>query len=76
MWLSSLRTQHSLGEDAGSILASLSGLGIQHCHELWCRSHMQLRFSPWPRNFHMTQVQPFKKKKKRMKEKKEPFMAE
>ena len=24
-------------------LASLSGLRIQHCHELWCRSQMQLR---------------------------------
>ena len=23
-------------------LASLSGLRIQHCHELWCRSLMQL----------------------------------
>ena len=23
-------------------LASLSGLMIQHCHELWCRSQMQL----------------------------------
>ena len=25
--------------------------------------HLQLRFSPWPRNFHMLQVQPLKKKK-------------
>ena len=24
-------------------LASLSGLRIQHCHELWCRLQMQLR---------------------------------
>ena len=24
-------------------LASLSGLRIQHCHELWCRSQMLLR---------------------------------
>ena len=24
-------------------LASLSGLRIQHCHELWCRSQMWLR---------------------------------
>ena len=24
-------------------LALLSGLRIQHCHELWCRSQMQLR---------------------------------
>ena len=33
----------SIGKDAGSILALLSGLGIQHCHELSCRSQMQLR---------------------------------
>ena len=24
-------------------LVSLSGLRIQHCHELWCRLQMQLR---------------------------------
>ena len=24
-------------------LALLSGLGIQHCHELWCRLQIQLR---------------------------------
>ena len=24
-------------------LASRSGLRIQHCHELWCKSQMQLR---------------------------------
>ena len=24
-------------------LALLSGLGIWHCHEVWCRSQMQLR---------------------------------
>ena len=34
--------QTSIHEDAGSILASLSGSGIWHCHELWCRSQMQL----------------------------------
>ena len=26
----------------GPSLASLSGLGIWHCLELWCRSQMQL----------------------------------
>ena len=26
-------------------LASLTGLRIRHCHELWCRSQMLLRFS-------------------------------
>ena len=25
-------------------LASLSGLRIRHCHELWCMSQMRLRF--------------------------------
>ena len=29
-------------EDAGSIPGLLSGLRIQHCHELWCRSQMWL----------------------------------
>ena len=24
-------------------LALISGLRIQHCHELWCRSQMQLK---------------------------------
>ena len=32
----------SILEDAGSILASLSGLSIQHCPELWCRSQTGL----------------------------------
>ena len=31
--------------------------------QLWQRSQMQLRFDPWPRNFHIPQVQPKKKKK-------------
>ena len=30
----------SIHEDGGSTLASLSGLKIWHCHELWCRSQM------------------------------------
>ena len=29
-------------EDAGLILASLSGLRIRHCPELWCTSQMRL----------------------------------
>ena len=28
-------------EDAGPSLASLSGLRIGHCHELWCKSKME-----------------------------------
>ena len=37
-WLANLTSIH---EDAGSILALLSGLRTSHCHELWCRSKMQ-----------------------------------
>ena len=33
----------STHEIAGSILASLSGLRIQHCHKLWYRLQMRLR---------------------------------
>ena len=33
----------SFHEDAGSSLASLSGLRIQRCRELWCRSQTRLR---------------------------------
>lgn len=62
----------SFHEDAGSILASLTGLRIQHCCELWCRSQMYLgssvavdvasaSSSDWtqnPGNLHMWQDQP------------------
>ena len=34
----------SIHEDAGSSLASLGGLRIQCCPELWCRSQARLRF--------------------------------
>ena len=37
-WLTNLT---SINEDVGSI-PGLSGLRIQHCHEPWCRSQMQL----------------------------------
>ena len=43
VWLNGLRAQHSVHEDAVSILASLSGLRIQHCCGLWHRLQMQLR---------------------------------
>ena len=33
----------SIHEEAASALASLSGLGIQYCSELWCGSGMWLR---------------------------------
>ena len=37
-------------------LASLSGLGIQHCHELWCRPHPYTPSSLG--NFHVLWVRP------------------
>ena len=43
VWLSGLKTQHSVHEDAGSIPASLSGLRVQSCHDLWHKLHRQLR---------------------------------
>ena len=33
----------NIHEDTSLILASLSGLRIWHCHELWCRSQIRLR---------------------------------
>ena len=30
----------------------------QELLQLWQRSQLWLRFDPWPRNFHMPQVQP------------------
>ena len=33
----------------------VKGLALLH---LWHRSQLQLRFNPWPRNFHMLQVWP------------------
>ena len=35
--------------------------------QLWQRSHPQLRFNPWPRNFHRPWIQSKKKKKKKKK---------
>ena len=39
-WLMNPTRNH---EVEGSMLASLGGVRIQHCHELWCRSQIQLR---------------------------------
>ena len=55
-------------------LALLSGLRVQRCHELWCRSQVglgsgiavscgmgqqqQLQLDPYPGNLHMPPVQP------------------
>ena len=44
--------------------AQRSGLKDLALPQLWCRSQLQLRFNPWPWNFHMLQVRPLKKKKK------------
>ena len=43
LWLSGLRTQLGSMRMRVPSLASLSGLGIQRCHELWCRWQMWLR---------------------------------
>ena len=38
-----LKNPTRIDEDSASILGLLSGLRILHCHELWCRSQMQLK---------------------------------
>ena len=38
--------------------AQYSGLKALALLHLWCRSQPALRFSPWPRNFHMPRVGP------------------
>ena len=41
-------------------LASLTGLKDPALPQLQRRSQRQLRISPWPRSFHLAQVQPLK----------------
>ena len=41
--LNRLRTQLASMKMQVQFLASLSGLRIQHCQKLWCRSQMRLR---------------------------------
>ena len=36
--------------------------------QLWHRLQLQLGFNPWPRNFHMSRVQPKKEKRERERE--------
>ena len=43
-------------EDAGLIPGLAQWVKIWRCRELWCSLQLQLRFDPWPRNFHMPQV--------------------
>ena len=38
-----IKNPTSIHEDEGLILASLTGLRIQHCHELWYRSPVGLK---------------------------------
>ena len=45
--------------------AQHSGLKDTMLPQLCCSLKLQLRFSPWPRNFHMLWVLPLKKKSKR-----------
>ena len=44
LWFSGLRTNIVSVRMWVSFLASLSGLRMQHCRELWCRLQMRLRF--------------------------------
>ena len=40
---SAVMNSSSICKDMSLIPGSLSGLRMWHCHELWCRSQMQLR---------------------------------
>ena len=82
LWLSGLRSQHSLHEDVG-LIPSLTQVWC--CHKLGCRSQIGLGsliavalattsscisdLTLSPGNFHMPQVQSKKKKKKKKKKK-------
>ena len=82
-WLSGYRTRLASMRTQVPSLASLTGLRIQHCCELWCRSKMRLGsgvavalvlasgyssdWTPQPGNLYMPQVQPYKAKKKKKK---------
>ena len=46
-------------------LAQHIGLKDPVLKQLQCKSKLQLRFNPWPRNVHVSWVQPFKKRKRR-----------
>ena len=48
-------------------LAWHSGLKDPALPQLWHKSQLQLRFNPWPGNFHLLQVWLLKKKKKKTK---------
>ena len=71
LWPRSLRTQHcfcsGLGHcwSRGSISGPVQWLKDLALPRLWHRSELQLGFDPWPRNLHMPQVCPKKKKRGR-----------
>ena len=41
-WVTNLTRNHEVAGSTGCGLTAHSGLKIPHCHELWCRSQMQL----------------------------------
>ena len=43
--------------------------------QLWLRSHLWLRFNPWPGNFHMLWVQPTKQNKTLICSSKQPWIT-
>ena len=43
-WVKNLTSIHA---DVGLFLASLGGLGILHCHELWLQASLQVADSAW-----------------------------
>ena len=54
-------------------LVLLSGLKIRHCHELWCRSQMQLGFCIWPLAWELLYVTGLALKREKKKKKKDFF---